>query len=180
MNDGLYPEIEAYHSATLERDGHRLYYELSGNPTGPTALFLHGGPGGGTSPRCRRFFNPNHYRIVLLDQRGSGKSTPNVCNDYTAALKNNTTAHLVEDIEALRKVLSLDTWQLILGGSWGSTLALAYAQAHPDKVHQLLLRGIFTFLPNEVNTLFQNGRAANHYPQEWKAYIDHIRSTSDD
>ena len=180
MSDGLYPAIEPYEVAALARDGHRLYYELSGNPHGPTALFLHGGPGGGTSPRVRRFFDPDHYRIVLLDQRGSGQSVPNVSNDYDAALHHNTTAHLVEDIEALREALALDSWQLILGGSWGSTLALAYAQAHPGRVRQLLLRGIFTFLPDEVDTLFQNGRAADHYPDEWNAYVDYIRSTSAD
>jgi proline iminopeptidase len=180
MDDGLYPEIEAYKTAMLERDGHQLYYELSGNPEGPTALFLHGGPGGGTSPRVRRFFDPAHYRIVLLDQRGAGKSVPNVSHDYDAALRNNTTPHLVADIEALREALELGVWQLVLGGSWGSTLALAYAEAHPDRVHQLLLRGIFTFLPDEVDTLFQNGRAADHYPEDWEAYVDHIKTTSND
>ncbi len=180
MDDGLYPEIEPYQVASLSRPGHDLYYELSGNPDGPTALFLHGGPGGGTSPRVRRFFDPSHYRIVLLDQRGAGKSSPNVSADYDAALRDNTTAHLVADIEALREALGLETWQLILGGSWGSTLALAYAQAHPERVRQLLLRGIFTFLPDEVDTLFQNGRAADHFPDEWQAYVDHIRTTSDD
>jgi proline iminopeptidase len=180
MTDGLYPEIEPYQTAMLPRDGHRLYYELSGNPHGPTALFLHGGPGGGTSPRVRRFFDPSRYRIVLLDQRGSGKSVPNVSDDYDAALRDNTTPHLVADIEVLREALGLDAWQLILGGSWGSTLALAYAEAHPDRVRQLLLRGIFTFLPDEVDTLFQDGRAANHYPDEWAAYVGHIRATSRD
>lgn len=180
MDDGLYPEIEPYKTAMLERDGHQLYYELSGNPNGPTALFLHGGPGGGTSPRVRRFFNPEHYRIVLLDQRGAGKSVPNVSEHYDAALLNNTTAYLVEDIEALREALEVKAWQLVLGGSWGSTLALAYAQAHPDRVHQLLLRGIFTFLPDEVDTLFQNGRAADHYPDEWADYVGHIKNTSTD
>ena len=180
MSDGLYPEIEPYQTAFLERDGHRLYYELSGNPEGPTALFLHGGPGGGTSPRVRRFFDPARYRIVLLDQRGAGKSLPNVSHDYEAALRDNTTPHLVDDIEALRETLALDQWQLILGGSWGSTLAIAYAEAHPERVAQLLLRGIFTFLPDEVDTLFQSGRAADHFPEEWGAYVDYIRRSSPD
>ena len=178
-SDGLYPDIEPYHTAMLTCDGHALYYEVSGNPDGLTALFLHGGPGGGTSPRVRRFFDPERYRIVLLDQRGSGKSVPNVSTDYDAALRDNTTSRLVEDIETLREALSLDVWELILGGSWGSTLALAYAEAHPDRVKRLLLRGIFTFLPDEVDTLFQNGRVADHYPDEWAAYVDHIKSTSD-
>ncbi len=128
----------------------------------------------------RRFFDPDHYRIVLLDQRGAGKSIPNVSDDYDGALKNNTTADLVEDIEALREALDLPKWQLILGGSWGSTLAIAYAEAHPSKVAQLILRGIFTFLPDEVDTLFQDGRAANHYPDEWAAYVNHIKDTSSD
>ena len=180
MSDGLYPPIDAYETGMLPRDGHQLYYELSGNPSGPTALFLHGGPGGGTSPRVRRFFDPAHYRIVLLDQRGAGLSVPNVSDDYEGALRDNTTAHLVEDIEALREALQLDVWQLILGGSWGSTLAIAYAEAHPDRVRQLLLRGIFTFLPDEVDTLFQDGRVAHHYPDEWAAYTGYIRRTSND
>ncbi len=179
-NDDLYPEIEPYQSGYLSRNGHELYYEQSGNPDGPAALFLHGGPGGGTSPRSRQFFDPSRYRIVLLDQRGAGKSIPNVSDDYDASLRDNTTAHLVDDIEALRVVLQLDAWRLILGGSWGSTLALAYAEAHPERVQQLLLRGIFTFLPDEVDTLFQDGRAADHYPDEWEAYVAHIRESSED
>jgi len=105
---------------------------------------------------------------------------PNVSDDYDGALRDNTTSHLVEDIEALRREIGLETWQLILGGSWGTTLAIAYAEAHPDRVKQLLLRGIFTFLPDEVDTLFQDGRAANHYPDEWGAYVGHIQSTSQD
>ena len=180
VDDGLYPEIEPHRTGYLKRDGHALYYELSGDPNQPAALFLHGGPGGGTSPRVRRFFDPAKYNIVLLDQRGAGKSVPNVSDDYDAALKNNTTAHLVQDIEALRVELGLDEWRLVLGGSWGSTLALAYAQAHPSRVKQLLLRGIFTFLPDEVDTLFQNGRAADHFPDEWEAYVSYIRETSHD
>ena len=180
MDDGLYPEIEPYLTTFLERDGHRLYYELSGNPAGPTALYVHGGPGGGTSPRVRRFFDPTHYRIVLLDQRGAGQSVPNVSNDYDAAMRNNTTSHLVEDIEALRATLNIESWDLLLGGSWGSTLALAYGERYPERVTKLLLRGIFTFLPDEVDSLFQNGRVANHYPNEWEAYIGHIRETSAD
>ncbi|MBM75179.1 MAG: prolyl aminopeptidase [Proteobacteria bacterium] len=178
MNDILYPQIEPYRTGYLERKGHRIYYELSGNPNGPAALFLHGGPGGGTSPRCRRFFDPSYYRIVLMDQRGSGKSIPNVSDQYETALKDNTTEFLIEDIELLREKLGLWSWRLILGGSWGSTLALAYAQAHPQQVSQLLLRGIFTFMPDEVDSLFQNGRTADHYPDEWNAYVNYIKDTS--
>ena len=180
IDDSLYPHIEPYKTSFLECEGHQLYYECSGNPKGRNALFLHGGPGGGTSPNSRRFFDPNIYNVVLLDQRGAGKSIPNVSQDYDAALCNNTTAHLVEDIECLRNVLGLEKWDLILGGSWGSTLALAYAEEHPTRVQQLLLRGIFTFLPDEVDSLFQNGRVADHYPDEWEAYIEYIRSTSPD
>ena len=180
MQDGLHPEIKPYETAMLQREGHRLYYELSGNPDGPTALYVHGGPGGGTSPRVRRFFDPSYYRIVLLDQRGAGKSIPNVSDDYDAAMRDNTTPHLVEDIEALRAELGIEQWELLLGGSWGSTLTLAYAQAHPSRVNKLLLRGIFTFLPDEVDTLFQSGRVADHYPDEWEAYVAHIRDTSSD
>ena len=120
-DDGLYPEIEPYHTGYLQRPGHSLYYELSGQSGKPAALFLHGGPGGGTSPRVRRFFNPDEYTIVLLDQRGAGKSQPNVSEDYDGALADNTTTHLVEDIEALRQTLGLSKWRLVLGGSWGST-----------------------------------------------------------
>lgn len=180
QDDELYPPIEPFETTWLKREGHELYVELSGNPSGPTALFLHGGPGGGTSPRVRRFFSPSHYRIVLLDQRGAGRSRPNVSDDYDAAIKDNTTPHLVADIEALREWLELDIWQLILGGSWGSTLALAYAEAHPDRVRQLLLRGIFTFLNDEVESLFQSGRVADHYPEAWAAYTGYIRESSQD
>jgi proline iminopeptidase len=180
MDDGLYPPLEPYETMRLVRGGHDLYVELSGNPDGPTALFLHGGPGGGTSPRSRQFFDPAHYRIVLLDQRGAGLSRPNVSDDYERALEDNTTSELVADIEALRERLGLDVWQLILGGSWGSTLALAYAEAHPGRVRQLLLRGIFTFLPDEVDSLFQSGRVADHYPEAWAAYVGYIRDSSPD
>ena len=180
IEDGLYPEIEPYRHSFLECDGHQLYFECSGNSRGRNALFLHGGPGGGTSPRSRRFFDPKRYNIVLMDQRGAGKSIPNVSDDFERALYNNTTSYLVEDIERLRIHLNIDKWDIILGGSWGSTLALAYAQTHPSKVEQLLLRGIFTFLPDEVNSLFQNGRSADHYPDEWNEYVTYIRSTSPD
>ncbi len=178
--DGLYPPVEPYETASLERDGHALHYELSGNADGPTALFLHGGPGSGTSPRVRQFFDPAHYRIVLLDQRGAGQSRPNVSSDYDGAMNNNTTPHLVGDIEALRERLGISRWQLILGGSWGSTLTLAYAEAYPQRVAQLILRGVFTFLPDEVDYLFQSGQSANHYPEAWSAYTDYIKNTSKD
>ena len=155
VDDGLYPEIEPHRTGHLKREGHSLYFELSGDPTKPAALFLHGGPGGGTSPRVRRFFDPDKYNIVLLDQRGAGQSIPNVSADYDAALKDNTTPHLVADIEALRVELGLSSWALILGGSWGSTLALAYAQAHPQQVKALLLRGSSPSFPMRLIRCFR-------------------------
>ena len=174
----LYPTITPYKTDYLSVSGHQIYYELSGNPDGPAALFLHGGPGGGTSARDRCFFNPDHYRIVLMDQRGSGKSKPNASYDYEGALFNNSTNYLIEDIELLRAELSLDHWQLILGGSWGSTLAVAYAEKHPKQCRQILLRGVFTALPDEIDALFQDGTTANHYPEEWEKYVSYIKKTS--
>ena len=144
----LYPEIEAHDSGMLRvGDGHALYYDVSGNPDGVPAIFLHGGPGGGISPRSRRFFDPAFFRIVIFDQRGSGKSQPNAAEDLQGSLVENNTPKLVEDIEKLREHLKVDKWGMVLGGSWGSTLALAYAEAHPSKVRTLLLRGVFLFEP---------------------------------
>ncbi len=157
-------------------DGHALYLEQSGNPEGPPALFLHGGPGGGTSPRVRSFFDPEHYRIVLFDQRGAGLSKPNVADDFDAAMHENTTPKLIADIERIREHLGVERWPVVLGGSWGSTLAIAYAQTHPDRVDALVLRGIFTFERDEVDGLFRNGRTADHYPAEWERYLDFARS----
>jgi len=157
-------------------DGHALYLEQSGNPDGKPALFLHGGPGGGTSPRVRGFFDPEHYRIVLFDQRGAGQSKPNVGDDFDAAMHENNTGKLIADIEAIREHLGIERWPLVLGGSWGSTLAIAYAQAHPDRVDALVLRGIFTFERDEVDQLFRDGTVANHYPAEWERYSSFART----
>lgn len=157
-------------------DGHALYVEQSGRRDGPAALFLHGGPGGGCAPRVRGFFDADHYRIVLFDQRGAGQSRPNVGDDFDAAMHENNTEKLISDIEQLREHLGLERWPLVLGGSWGSTLALAYAQAHPSRVEALVLRGIFTFERDEVDTLFRNGRVADHYPAEWARYSDFART----
>lgn len=153
-------------------DGHALYLEQSGNPDGAPALFLHGGPGGGCSPRVRGFFDPSHYGIVLFDQRGAGQSIPNVGDDFTAAMHENHTPALIADIERIREHLGVARWSVVLGGSWGSTLALAYAQAHPERVDALVLRGIFTFERDEVDGLFRNGRTADHFPAEWARYLD--------
>ncbi|HEY0164063.1 MAG TPA: alpha/beta fold hydrolase, partial [Sphingomicrobium sp.] len=141
----LYPPIEPYKSGHLDvGDGHNLYWELSGNPAGKPAVFLHGGPGGGSSPDHRRQFDPERYNILVFDQRGCGKSTP------YASLDANTTPHLVADIERLREMAGIDRW-LVFGGSWGSTLSLAHAQAHPERVTELVLRGIFLFDQYEVD-----------------------------
>jgi proline iminopeptidase len=163
----LYPEIEPFNSGTLAVSPlHTLYYEESGNPNGKPVVFLHGGPGGGTNPKCRRFFDPAIYRIVLFDQRGCGKSTPH------AELTDNTTWDLVADIERIRMHLSIDRWQ-VFGGSWGSTLALAYAQTHPDKVTELVLRGIFLLRRSELEWFYQQGCNAL-YADAWETYRDAI------
>ncbi|WP_114239075.1 prolyl aminopeptidase [Dyella sp. C9] len=160
----LYPEIEPYDSGMLQvSELHTLYYEQSGNPSGKPVVFLHGGPGGGTNPKCRRFFDPAVYRIVLFDQRGCGKSTPH------AELKDNTTWHLVNDIERIRTHLGIDRWQ-VFGGSWGSTLALAYAETHPDRVTELVLRGIFMLRRWELEWFYQKGCDAL-YPDAWESYL---------
>jgi proline iminopeptidase len=148
MSRNLYPPIEAHRSGWLRvSDLHEIYWEESGNPTGKPVVFLHGGPGGGTDPRQRRFFDPARYRIVLFDQRGCGQSRPH------ASLVDNTTWHLVEDMERLRVHLGIERWQLF-GGSWGSTLALAYAQTHPTRVTELVLRGIFLVRPWEFDWFY--------------------------
>ena len=155
---GLYPEIEPYaHGHLAVGDGHEVYWEQCGNPDGVPAIFLHGGPGGGCDERSRRFFDPAVYRIVCLDQRGSGRSHPNAADDWEAAIVGNTTANLVADITAVKEELGIQKWGLVLGGSWGSTLALAYAQAEPAAVKNIVLRGVFLFGPDEVDYLFSNG-----------------------
>jgi proline iminopeptidase len=163
---GLYPPLEPYNSGRLRVSAvHEIYYEESGNPQGKPAVFLHGGPGGGTDPSLRQFFDPARYRIVLLDQRGCGRSRPQ------ASLVDNTTWHLVLDIESVRELLGIDRW-LVFGGSWGSTLALAYAQAHPERVTELVLRGIFMLRRWELDWFYQNpGGAAALYPDLWEQYV---------
>ena len=165
----LYPAIEPYESGMLDvGDGHRLYWELCGNPDGKPVVFLHGGPGGGSSPDHRRQFDPERYKILVFDQRGSGKSTP------YASLDANTTWHLVDDIEKLRiEVARVDRW-MVFGGSWGSTLSLAYAQAHPERVTELVLRGIFLFDQYEVDWLFKHGFSSSIYPDAWEDFVSII------
>jgi proline iminopeptidase len=160
----LYPAIEANHSDYLEvSGGHRLYYEESGNPHGKPVVFLHGGPGGGCTEKMRRFFDPDVYRIVLFDQRGSGRSKPR------ASLENNTTWDLVDDIESVRVALQIEKWQ-VFGGSWGSTLALAYSQSHPERVTEIVLRGIFMLRSKEIEWFYQKG-ASELFPDLWQHYL---------
>jgi len=163
----LYPELEPYDSGRLQADErHSLYYEQCGNPQGKPVVLLHGGPGAGCSPKMRRFHDPAKYRIVLFDQRGSGRSTPH------ADLVDNTTWNLVADIEALRERLGIARWQ-VFGGSWGSTLALAYAQTHPERVTELVLRGIFMLRRWELEWFYQEG-ASRLFPDAWEHYLKAI------
>lgn len=163
----FYPEIEPYKTHRLQvSDLHNLHIEEAGNPEGVPVVFLHGGPGGGISPFHRRFFDPKHYRIVLFDQRGCGKSTP------FAELRENTTWDLVADTEKIREHLGIKKWH-VFGGSWGSTLALAYAVTHPEKVMSLTLRGIFLCRPSEIQWFYQDG-ASHIFPDFWETYREGI------
>ncbi len=160
----LYPEIEPYWTAHLRvSELHEIYVEQSGNPGGQPVVFVHGGPGGGTEPGYRRFFDPAKYRIVLFDQRGCGQSRPH------ASLEENTTWHLVSDMERIRIELGIDRW-VVFGGSWGSTLALAYAQTHSQRVKAMVLRGIFLLRPKEIRWFYQEG-ASFLYPDAWEKYL---------
>ena len=165
----LYPAIEPYQTGRLDvGDGHRLYWELSGNPDGKPVVFLHGGPGGGSSPDHRRQFNPDKYKILVFDQRGCGKSTP------YASLEHNTTWDLVEDIEKLRtEVAKVDKWQ-VFGGSWGSTLALAYAETYPERATELVLRGVFLFDQYELDWMYKLGGASQVYPDKFEDFLKPI------
>ncbi|WP_454688322.1 prolyl aminopeptidase [Achromobacter aloeverae] len=161
----LFPAIDPYAHGYLDTgDGHQIYWEQCGNPKGKPAVFLHGGPGSGCSPVHRQLFDPSRYNVLLFDQRGCGRSHPH------ASLENNTTWHLVEDIERLRKeVMGVDKW-LVFGGSWGSTLALAYGQTHPERVSALIVRGIFTIRKSEIDWFYQEG-ASHLFPDLWEDYL---------
>ncbi|HYW92259.1 MAG TPA: prolyl aminopeptidase [Gammaproteobacteria bacterium] len=160
----LYPEIPVNRSGHIAvSGGHCVHWEESGNPDGLPALFVHGGPGGGTSPAHRRYFDPAAYRIVLFDQRGCGQSRPH------ASLEHNTTWDLVDDMERIRELLGIERW-LLFGGSWGSTLALAYAQAHPRRVRAMVLRGIFMLCPREIRWFYQYG-ASELFPEAWEDFV---------
>jgi len=160
----LYPPIEPYDTGRLKvSDVHEIYYEQCGNPNGKPAVFLHGGPGGGIVPEYRQFHDPAAYRIVLFDQRGSGQSTPH------ASLEDNTTWDLVSDIEKLREHLGIEKWE-VFGGSWGSTLSLAYAETHPSRATELVLRGIFLCRRKEIKWFYQEG-ASWIFPDVWEEYL---------
>lgn len=160
----LYGVIAPSETGFLKVDpDHEIYFEVSGNPRGEPAIFVHGGPGGGSEPSQRRYWDPEHYRIVLFDQRGCGRSKPH------ASLKNNTTWDLVEDMEKLRAYLGIDRWQ-VFGGSWGSTLSLAYATSHPDRVTSLILRGIFLLRKQEIDWFYQEG-ASRIFPDVWQQFL---------
>jgi len=160
----LYPPIEPYASGMLDvGDGHSIYYERVGTPGAKPAVFLHGGPGGGCSPDHRRLFDPARYDVLLFDQRGCGRSLPH------AALNANTTWHLVADIERLRAMAGVDEW-LVFGGSWGSTLALAYAETHPERVSELILRGVYTATREEIRWYYQWG-VSQMFPDKWERFL---------
>ena len=161
----MHPIQEPRNSGLLRvSDIHEIYWEESGNPDGHPVIFLHGGPGAGASPACRGFFNPEHFRIVIIDQRGCGRSKPYAC------VEDNTTWDLVADIEKVREMLGIQKW-LVFGGSWGSTLSLTYAETHPDRVSGLVLRGIFLCRPSEMAWLNEAGGVSQIYPAQWQKFI---------
>ncbi|GAA3635828.1 prolyl aminopeptidase [Microbacterium awajiense] len=169
LDEILYPRIKPYdRGELLVGEGNRVYYEQCGNPEGKPVVFLHGGPGAGVSKWHRRFFDPERYRIVLLDQRGCGRSIPHA-SDPDADLRHNTTWHLVADLELLRRNLGIETW-MVFGGSWGSALALAYAQTHPEVVSEIVLRGIFTLRRHELEWFYEGGASAI-FPDLWEDFI---------
>ena len=159
----LYPPIDPFDQRLVSvGDGHQVYMEQSGNPDGVPVVVLHGGPGGGCSPAMRRYFDPSVFRVILFDQRGCGKSRPH------ASVENNTTWHLVADIERLRSLLDIEEW-IVFGGSWGATLSLIYAQSHPDRVNHLVLRGVFLMTQSELDW-FYGGGAGKFWPEVWERF----------
>lgn len=168
----LYPELDTFEQSLIHVDDlHDIYYEVCGNPNGTPVVFLHGGPGSGCNPTQRRFFDPNHYRIILIDQRGCGRSKPLGC------VENNTTVDLVNDIDLIRQSLEIEQW-LVFGGSWGSTLALAYASRHSANVSGLILRGIFLSRPSELNWFLGEVRA--FFPEHWHTLCEFLPANKRD
>ncbi|WP_170343131.1 prolyl aminopeptidase [Ruegeria arenilitoris] len=166
----LYPPVDPFDQRVVDMgDGHRIYVEQCGNPDGIPVVVLHGGPGGGCSPAMRRYFDPEVYRVILFDQRGCGRSRP------TASVENNTTWHLVADIERLRKLFEIDDW-IVFGGSWGATLALIYTQTHPDRVTRLVLRGVFLATQAELDW-FYGGGAGKFWPEQWARFTSLLRDS---
>lgn len=168
----MYPIREPLNSGYLRvSDIHEIYWEESGNPDGVPVIFLHGGPGAGASAACRGFFNPERFRIIIIDQRGCGRSRPYAC------VEDNTTWDLVADIERVREMLGIRKW-LVFGGSWGSTLSLAYAQTHPERVKGLVLRGIFLCRPSETAWLNEAGGVSQIYPEQWRRFLAPVAENS--
>ena len=159
----LFPHLEPYSTGFVTEGCHEIYYEECGNPSGKPVVFLHGGPGGGGSEDVRRFFDPSLYRIIVFDQRGCGRSKPHGC------LENNTTWDLVSDIEKIRSTLNIRKW-MVFGGSWGSTLALAYSQTHPESVSEMILRGVFMLRQKELDWFYQEG-ASKIFPDDWESFV---------
>lgn len=169
----LYPQVEPFDQRFLDvGDGHRIYVEQCGHPSGQPVVVLHGGPGGGCSPAMRRYFDPSTYRVILFDQRGCGRSRPH------ASVEANTTWHLVADIERIRTELGIENW-FVFGGSWGATLALIYAQTHPDRARHLVLRGVFLMTEGEL-AWFYGGGAGAFYPDRWQDFVRHIPAAEQD
>ena len=169
----LYPPVEPFDQQVLDvGDGHKVYFEQCGNPDGVPVLVCHGGPGGGCSPAMRRFFDPQVYRVILFDQRGCGRSTPHASVEY------NTVWHLVADMELIRDVLEIESL-ILFGGSWGATLALVYAQTHPDRVRHMVLRGVFLMTQRELQW-FYGGGAGNFWPDLWERFTAMIPADEQD
>lgn len=165
----MYPAVEPFETGML---GGEIYWEVCGNPAGKPVVFLHGGPGGSATANDRRFFDPAVYRVVLFDQRNTGRSVPHA-SEPAIDLSDNTTSRLIEDIELLRQELGIDRW-MVFGGSWGSTLSLAYAEAHPDRVTEIIVRGIYLVLDADQPWCFAEGGVSRLYPDEWQLFVDHI------
>ncbi|WP_246212812.1 prolyl aminopeptidase [Streptomyces abyssomicinicus] len=174
---GLYPQVEPYASGLLDvGDGNRVYWEVCGNPEGRPAVVVHGGPGSGCSPRARRVFDPERYRVVLFDQRNCGRSTPHA-SDPSAPMEHNTTGHLIADMELLRETLGIDRW-LLYGGSWGSTLLLAYAETHPERVLEIVVAGVTTTRRSEIDWLYRG--VGRFFPRDWERFLAGVPGTAPD